>query len=559
MSIAHAGSTLWTRLHTALAFHLGNLLALLRRASPWVLAVPVLATGLIVLCQHTPARGIIEKATEEIVGPCVLAVATLVSLVFWARAGDFHSRWLALLSAALFCRELHFFGTNNGIYLVMILLLWYASRHLDSMRPLLDSRAAVSLFCAAIWTYLISKTFDRAYWGFIPVWHDWQDSVEETLETTAHLLILSLVVTSYIRRGTSLRAGSAVSVPRSARVRRWGLAVLGAAGVTAACCHVVSEPPSEPAKPKRIPGGLPLELSALANVSAAIGPDLLLASSDESRRLTLWQFDEQGSPVALEDLELKVSLDDGDFLHLDDLEDIAWDGRDTYYAVSSHRHILPEEDAARFARSHGTECALVSFQLSGSDGGVAITHARPVTRDLLAKIRQLGVFQIDWTNSKAFRWRRLVKSWQLDIEGLACVDGKLLLGFRNPVEDGLATILSYDPAADQLTVAARPDLGGQGILSLHYDQPTDRLFVLSNNPLKDSFGDSRLWIATRAAGDSWHFPAKPTAILERAADGLKRKASGLAIYGDKLLVCFDSETRSAIRVFDRRVLTSKAK
>src|SRR5262249_11222661 len=157
---------------------------------------------------------------------------------------------------------------------------------------------------------------------------------------------------------------------------------------------------------------------------------------------------------------------DGDILHLDDLEDIAWDEHNTYYAVSSHRHLVPSEDASRRNKSHGTECALVSFQLNCTERGIAVCNPRVVTQDLLPKIRDLGVFpSIDWQRSKVFYWRSMVTTWQLNIEGLAYVDGKLLLGFKDPIEQGRATILSYALDTGELALAVRPDLGGHGILS----------------------------------------------------------------------------------------------
>jgi hypothetical protein len=172
----------------------------------------------------------------------------------------------------------------------------------------------------------------------------------------------------------------------------------------------------------------------------------------------------------------------------------------------------------------------------------------------LRMIRELGSFSsIDWTRSKAFLWNRLALSWQLDIEGLAFVNGQLLLGFRNPVENGRAAILSYDPAADRLAVAARPDLGGHGILGLHYDQTTDHLWLLSNDPLKTRFGDSCLWIGQRVSGSqpAWDFSRDRRFVIEPASAGLRRKASGVMAHDDALIVCFDSEAKSHILAMPR--------
>jgi hypothetical protein len=541
-----AHSSLASRLRSVAQFHVRNAAAALRYFSPWILLVPAIAMWLIIVDSRTGFGWFEEKSTQEILAPTVLSVAIFIAALFWARAGGFYSRWLLLLSIALFCRELHFWGTNNGIYFAILFLVWYASRHADRMSPLFQNRAAMSLFGGAMVTYVITKTFDRAYWSFIHGWTDWQDTMEESLETIAHLLILSLVVVSYVAWGKRLRAGSVSATTAKRRFAVWGLLAGAAAAAVVSCNHWYGEGD----KGRLRTAGFPVELSSLCNVNPALGENLFLASSDEDHKLTLWTLDEHDHPVALKHLDLTVPLSDGAALHLDDLEDIAWDGHETYFAVASHRHLLPEEDAARRKKSHGTECALVSFQLEPSERGIAVVNATIVTQELLSKIRSLGAFPaIDWKQSKMFSWRGMVKTWQLDIEGLAFVDDGLLLGFKDPIVQGAATILRYDLATDELTVAARPDLGGHGILGLHYDEEGDKLYLLSNDPIKHRFGDSCLWIGTRGAQDGeWTFSPQHKVVIEAASRHMRRKASGITVHDGKVAVCFDSETDAPIQV-----------
>src|SRR5262245_7290017 len=158
------------RLALAARFHWQNGWAALQRFSPWILLVPAAAIGLIVLDAHTAFGWFEQKATQEIVAPTVLAVAVFVAGLYWAGAADFCSQWLLLLSVALFCRELHFWGTNNGIYLAILMLLWYASRNAHRMPAFFESRLLMSLFGCALFTYALTKTFDRGYWRFIAGW-----------------------------------------------------------------------------------------------------------------------------------------------------------------------------------------------------------------------------------------------------------------------------------------------------------------------------------------------------------------------------------------------------
>lgn len=546
MSTSIAQPALADRIRSALAFHGRNGWAVLRHCSPWILLVPAAVICLIVVDSRRGLLWFEQKTTQEIIAPSILAIAILVSSLYWARAADFCSHWLLLLSAALFCRELHFWGTNNGIYLAIILLLWYASRHTERMRSFLQSRCCVSLFAGAVFTYGLSKTFDRGYWMKIAGWPDWQDTMEESLESTAHLMILALAITAYLGWGQRRRSGSVQATSLTRRFAVWGALTVALASAMLGVEHWSAKQENG----LKCRAGFPLELSSLCNVDPQLGHSLFLAGSDEVHKLTLWTLDESETPKGIGALDLKVPLADGSTLHLDDLEDLAWDELDTYYAVSSHRHLLPEEDAARRKKSRGTECALVSFQLDRVDDQIVVKNPRMVTQELLSKIRTLGVFpSIDWHKSKVFSWRGMVKTWQLDIEGLAYVDDKLLLGFKDPIEQGRATILSYDPACDELALASRPDLNGQGILGMHYDRSSDCLLLLSNNPIKHRFGDSCLWIGLRDAdGHGWSFSRDHRVVLEPATAATHRKASGLTIYRGKMAVCFDSESEAPIQV-----------
>ncbi len=554
MNTTHAQTSLASRSRAAIQGHVRNGLTLHGRSSFLVLLLPATVATLVVLLSRTPFLWLAEKATQEIVAPSILAVAVVIASLFWARAGHFYSRWLLLVTAGLFCRELHFVGTENGIYVVILALVWYASRHMDGMQPMLEHRTAASLFVGALVTYLISKTFDRAYWSFLAGWSNWQDTIEESLESTAHLMILSLVVVSYVAWGIRSRRSAVAATSANVRRLRWGLLAAAIAAGTFATLQLLIVQH----KPGRPRGEFPIELSSLCSVSPNLGPNLFLASSDEEPKLVLWSLNEAGRPAAIKNLQLLLPQTDGSALHLDDLEDIAWDGRDTYYAVTSHRHLLPQEDRSRRKKSHGTECTLASFKLAATDAGIVVSNARIITQELLASIRELGVFpSIDWNKSKVFSWRSLATTWQLDIEGLAFVDGRLLLGFKNPIEDGHATILSYDPATDALAVAARLDLGGHGILGLHFDPESDRLFLLSNDPLKHRFGDSCLWWSLRGPDDSWSFSPTQRVTVEPASAKTRRKASGVTVRQDKIAVCFDSETESPIDVFARDEILSR--
>ncbi|MBW3538900.1 MAG: DUF3616 domain-containing protein [Planctomycetes bacterium] len=543
---------------------------MLRLCSPAVLLAPAAAFGLVLASRFSSWHSLAGKDFQEVLAPSILGLASLLALAAAVHYRLAFLKWQAALTTALFCRELHFAGTNNGIYAVLAVLMWYAARRREAFRPFLAHRGVVSLLFGSLAAYAVAKTFDRNYWSALaPELEPLRHPLEETIESTGHLLILALVfVSGRIAARLALPTASA-GRPRveRARLRRGWLpaASLVVGVVLAAGLLPRSRPVASPAI--RHPGALPWELSSLAAVDLDAKPQLFLAASDERRNLSLLTVDDWGRPTLLADLALRIPATDGRAYQLDDLEGLSESEDGTFFAAASHRQLDAGRDAERMRKSSGTERAVVSFRLRQSRHGVQIVDARTVCTNLLEKIRRLGVFEtVNWDHPHTFVWRRLARSWQIDIEGLAVVEGRLLLGFKNPVEDGLATILAYDPATDALSLAARPDFGGQGILSLCYDRPRDRLLVLTNDPLKGAYGPSRLWIGTRSpppgpplarggTGGSpsaaWQFPPAPALTLENGAE-TERKASGLALAGDRLVVCFDDPQQPVLRVLPLR-------
>ena len=504
----------------------------------------------IVCSQWSPWYGLAAKDFQEFLGPFILFVATLVAFGLAVIDRRAFLKWQAFLTVSLLCRELHFFGTDNGIYVALAVLLWYFARHLKSMQPFAGNRRVTTCFWGALWLYVLAMVFDRGYGrDLIPAIKPLRDAFEESLESTGHVLILSMVLASWtvlvrFRKGPA--AGTAAREPRILRP-----SVIVAIPVVLLCWALVLRSEAKVFKPSRSVGQLPAELSSLAALPPSFGTGLFLASSDEDRALTLCSVDESGNAAFRGKLPLSVRLPSGVSLKLDDLEDLAFDGVKTYFAATSHREFSNEKESRRLKRSAGTERALVSFELEQSATGIRIVNARMVCSDLLERIRDRGVFEtVNFHHSKTFTWRHLTSSWQVDLEGLAYVDGRLLLGFKNPVEDGRTAILSYDPGSGEVKLCGRYDFGGQGIHSLTYDRERDRLLAVTNDPFKESVGDSRLWVAVRdAKPGKWKFSAQPSVVLERADERLGRKASGLALAEGRLFVCFDDPQRPVIRSF----------
>lgn len=518
-----------------------------RSGSPLILLVPGITVLLVWFSQFTAWHSLLRKDFQEIVAPAVLAVATLLAGIVCFRHRVMFTGWVFALSAALLCRELHFWGTNNGIYVILILLFGFAARRYDRLQPFAGNRAVCSLLFGAMWAYFIAKTFDRGYWRkLFPAVESIRDAFEESIETTGHLLILLLVLAVW-RIASRMRSDGQTKQYRRV-VTMAIVGVLVAAGAAAAFVihrsHKIDKP-----EPTRAPGELPYELSSICRVESAFGPDLFLVGSDEFRTLALCRIDATGGVDLLQDLELKIPQPGGGQLSLDDLEGLTSDGQGAYYAVTSHRQLNDDKEARRRTKSQGTERAVVRFELEKTTDGVRIVRPTFVVPDLLSLIRASKRLEtINWHHAKSFRWRDLKSSWQIDIEGLAVCGDELLFGFKNPVEEGHATILALNLKTQQLTLASRPDFGGQGILGLNFVETSHELIAVTNAPLKGRYGVSRLWTAKRDPKTGrWQFGSRPSAVLEDGSQ-TQRKAAGIVRVNDRWIVCFGDDHQPVVRV-----------
>jgi len=190
------------RVGTAVAWHAGTAQRVIRVTSPWVVLVPVGgALGIYLLHAIPAAIPYLDKDHAEFVSPIILAVGLVlaVCLAAWRREPYFD--WLALFSLALFLRELHFRGTNTGFYIALVALIWWASHARERLEPFISSTRIASLLAAVLWTYFISKTFDRHLWDAEMAGGLSRDLFEENLEILGHVLWVALVVLSAFVEG----------------------------------------------------------------------------------------------------------------------------------------------------------------------------------------------------------------------------------------------------------------------------------------------------------------------------------------------------------------------
>ncbi|MDQ8697837.1 hypothetical protein [Hyphomicrobium sp. LHD-15] len=185
------------RLTTQIAWHWTTATHVLRLTPVWVWIVPVVGAFVVnLLNTNAVIAPYLTKDVAEFISPIILAMALALAACLAAMKSHVFYKWQALFALALFLRELHFAGTNTGFYIAMVLLIGWASYARDFLEPFFSDRKIVTLLTAIIWTYLVSKTFDRHMWDHVLPAGTTSNLFEENLEILGHTLFLALVVVS---------------------------------------------------------------------------------------------------------------------------------------------------------------------------------------------------------------------------------------------------------------------------------------------------------------------------------------------------------------------------
>ena len=170
-----------------------ELILRLRRIDWRIALLPVLMAAVVYLLRQTGAAFLVDKRIQEIAGPSFLLAAIGVSLFRWALTRHPFFLWCAVLSGALFCREIHFAGTSQGVYVVLAVLFVFLWRRFETLRPCLDHPLALTLLAGVIITYILAVATDQHWYGFIHVIRPHMTPIEETLESFGHFLLILFV------------------------------------------------------------------------------------------------------------------------------------------------------------------------------------------------------------------------------------------------------------------------------------------------------------------------------------------------------------------------------
>lgn len=109
--------------------------------------------------------------------------------------------FMLTLSVAFFCREWHFAGTSNGVYVVLALLAVWAVKRKDKLEPFYKGNAVEVWAWAAFSCYALSQIIARRVFRYVylPGEEEMHVYLEESVETMAHVVMIITCLVSWLR------------------------------------------------------------------------------------------------------------------------------------------------------------------------------------------------------------------------------------------------------------------------------------------------------------------------------------------------------------------------
>lgn len=134
---------------------------------------------------------LISKGPHEVAALVLVSVAAAVFGLRWAIGrGHFHLVFLAV-SVVFLCREIHFRGTDVGVYVAAGLIGAWAFVWRRRLLGSLVGRPRGRWLVATMWSYLLAILVQqRALRGVLPDESLVHSQLEEVLENLSHLLLV---------------------------------------------------------------------------------------------------------------------------------------------------------------------------------------------------------------------------------------------------------------------------------------------------------------------------------------------------------------------------------
>ncbi len=232
-----------------------------------------------------------------------------------------------------------------------------------------------------------------------------------------------------------------------------------------------------------------------ASAAIALDPSRFVVANDEDNILRIYQNDKNAGPVGSVDLAAFLDIDGN---READIEGAARAANRIYWITSHGRNKKGKHRPGR----HG----FFATDIVANSGRISLVPAGLPYKDLVKALA--GTPQFEEFNFESASQKAPTDYAALNIEGLcATPDGRLLIGFRNPVPAGMALIIALqnpdDVIAGETAVfgeAIKLSLNNMGIRSIQYVQPLEKYLIVAGP--YDGGGVSKLYVWSGDPGDA---------------------------------------------------------
>ena len=180
--------TLYGRAKPHLKVMQSNFKLLMNRFNYGVLFIP---PALTVLLWIIMAFGVIkpEKQPLEIAAVVVSGSFMFIAALRFIFSHHVFFLWSTALFVLILCREIHFEGTDEAIFIGLAILWGVVLLKYDRFKDYLANPWVINLLVAGFFAYFLSQTVDQRWWRGFPGEELVFVSLEETLELAGHCMI----------------------------------------------------------------------------------------------------------------------------------------------------------------------------------------------------------------------------------------------------------------------------------------------------------------------------------------------------------------------------------
>ena len=180
--------TIFERVKPHLKVMQSNFRRLMGHISYRFLIVPLLVTALLWIIM---AAGVVKptKPPLEIAAVVVSGLFLLIAAVRFIVSRHVFFLWSTALFLLIFSREIHFEGSDEAIFIGLVILLGIVLLKYDRFKDYLANPWVINLLVVGFFTYFLSQTLDQRWWRGFPGEEIVFVPLEETLELLGHCMI----------------------------------------------------------------------------------------------------------------------------------------------------------------------------------------------------------------------------------------------------------------------------------------------------------------------------------------------------------------------------------